>query len=118
VTSHLSMWMVITMVSVWGNEARFTSWDEKVMGMWDHLVLGNGAFDSDAINLLVIIMMSSLGVVVGIGTSGNCEDRMKNIAGGVSLLRRFLDFGWRWRRWVGFGFDLRVGVIWHWVCDL
>jgi hypothetical protein len=29
---------VMTMASVWGNEASFTSWDEKVMGIWDHLV--------------------------------------------------------------------------------
>jgi hypothetical protein len=36
--SHLSMWTVMTIASVWGNEARFTSWDEKVMGMRDHLV--------------------------------------------------------------------------------
>jgi hypothetical protein len=32
VTSHLSMWTVMTMASVWGNEARFTSWAEKVIG--------------------------------------------------------------------------------------
>jgi hypothetical protein len=37
VTSHLSIWMVMTIASVWGNEVSFTSW-EKVMGMWDHLV--------------------------------------------------------------------------------
>jgi hypothetical protein len=29
--SHLSMWTVRTIASVWGNEARFTSWAEKVM---------------------------------------------------------------------------------------
>jgi hypothetical protein len=28
----------MTMASVWGNEARLASWDEKVMGMWDHLI--------------------------------------------------------------------------------
>jgi hypothetical protein len=33
VTSHLVMWTVTTMASVWRNEARFTSWDEKVMCM-------------------------------------------------------------------------------------
>jgi hypothetical protein len=38
VRSHLSMWAVTTMTSVWGNEARFTFWDEKDMDMWDHLV--------------------------------------------------------------------------------
>jgi hypothetical protein len=34
----MSMLTVTTMASMWRNEARFTSWDEKVMGMWDHLV--------------------------------------------------------------------------------
>jgi hypothetical protein len=38
VTSHLSIWMVTTIASVCGNEARFMSYDEKVIGMWDHLV--------------------------------------------------------------------------------
>jgi hypothetical protein len=33
VASHLLMWMVTTMASVWRNEARFTFWDEKVMCM-------------------------------------------------------------------------------------
>jgi hypothetical protein len=117
VTSHLSMWTVITMASVWGSDARFTSWDEKVMSMWDHLVLGNGAFDSDVIDLLVIITTPSHGVIVGIGTFGNYEDSTMSREG-VGLLRRFSDLGWRWRRWVGFSFDLRVGVVWHWVCDL
>jgi hypothetical protein len=28
----------VTMASVWGNEARFTSWAEKVIGMCDQLV--------------------------------------------------------------------------------
>jgi hypothetical protein len=36
--------------------------------------LSNGTFDSDVIDLPVIIMMLSLGIKVGIGTSGNCED--------------------------------------------
>jgi hypothetical protein len=38
VTSHLSMWTVMTMALVWVNEARFTSWAEKVIGIWDYLV--------------------------------------------------------------------------------
>jgi hypothetical protein len=38
VTSHLSMWTVMTMASVWGNKARFMSWAEKVIDMWHHLV--------------------------------------------------------------------------------
>jgi hypothetical protein len=27
---------------VWGNEATLTSWLEKLIGMWDHLVLVMG----------------------------------------------------------------------------
>jgi hypothetical protein len=38
VTSHLSIWTVMTIASVCGNKARLMSWPEKVMGMWDHLV--------------------------------------------------------------------------------
>jgi hypothetical protein len=38
VISHLSMWTVTTIASVWGNEARFTYWSEKVIDIWDHLV--------------------------------------------------------------------------------
>jgi hypothetical protein len=38
VKSHLSMWTVMTIVSVCGNGARLMSWAEKVIGMWNHLV--------------------------------------------------------------------------------
>jgi hypothetical protein len=77
--------------------------------------LCNGTFDGDMINLPIIIMMLSLGVDIGIGTSNNCKDCA--VCGeSVCLLRRFLDLRWRW--WIGFGFDLRVGVVWHGVCDL
>jgi hypothetical protein len=38
VTSHLSMWTVKTIASVWGNETRFTFWAEKVIDICDHLV--------------------------------------------------------------------------------
>jgi hypothetical protein len=38
VTSHLLMWTVMTMSSIWGNKARFMSWAEKVIGICDHLV--------------------------------------------------------------------------------
>jgi hypothetical protein len=76
--------------------------------------LGNKTFDNDVIDLPIIIVVLSLNVKIGVGTSGNCEDCAM---GGeiVNLLRRFLDLRWRW--WVGFSFDLRVGVVWHWVCD-
>jgi hypothetical protein len=36
--SHLSMWTVTTMVLVCENEVRLTSWEVKVIGVWDHLV--------------------------------------------------------------------------------
>jgi hypothetical protein len=36
--SHLSIWTVMTMASVCGNEVRLTCWEEKVIGIWDHLV--------------------------------------------------------------------------------
>jgi hypothetical protein len=35
--SYLSMWTVVTMLSVCGNEVRLMSW-ENVIGIWDHLV--------------------------------------------------------------------------------
>jgi hypothetical protein len=38
VTSHLSMWTVMTMALVCGNKARLMSVVENVMGIWDHLV--------------------------------------------------------------------------------
>jgi hypothetical protein len=79
--------------------------------------LSKGTFNNDVIDLPVIVVALSLGVKVSVGTSDNCEDCVVGRKG-VSLLHSFLDLGWRWRRWVGFGFDLGVGVVWHWVCDL
>jgi hypothetical protein len=77
--------------------------------------MGNRSLNNDMIDLPVIIMALSLGVKISVATSGNCEDC---VMGGeiVGLLWRFLDLRWRW--WVGFSFDLRVFVVWHWVCDL
>jgi hypothetical protein len=79
--------------------------------------LSNRTFNSDVIDLPVKITMLSLGVEVGVGTSGNCDDCAMG-GEGAGLLRRFLDLRWRCRRWVGFSFDLRVGVVWHLVCVL
>jgi hypothetical protein len=77
--------------------------------------LCNGTFDGDVINLPVIITTLSLDVEVGIGTSCNYKDCA--VCGeSVSFLWRFLDLRWRW--WIGFGFDLRGGVVWHGVYDL
>jgi hypothetical protein len=66
------------------------------------------------INLPVIITTLSLGVEIGIGTSVNCKD-CAMCGESVSLLRRFLVLRWRW---IGFDFDLRVGIVWLGVCDL
>jgi hypothetical protein len=65
------------------------------------------------------VVMSSppLGVKVKVGTSGNCEDC--TVGGeGIILLLGFLNLWWRWRWWVGFSLNLRVGVVWHSVGDL
>jgi hypothetical protein len=79
--------------------------------------LCNGTFDGDAINLPVIITTLSIGVEIGIRTSVNCKDCV--VCGeNVGLLWRFLVLKWRRRWWIGFGLDLRVGVVWHGVCDL
>jgi hypothetical protein len=40
VTSHLLMWSVMTMVSVWGNKARFTSSLEMVIGIYGTIWFG------------------------------------------------------------------------------
>jgi hypothetical protein len=84
------------------------------VGLFD---LGNRTFNNDVIDLPVIIVALSLGVKISVGTFDNCEDCAM---GGeiVSLLRRFLDLRWRCGQWVSFSFDLRVDVVYHWVCDL
>jgi hypothetical protein len=38
VTSHMSMWTVMTLASVCGNKGSLISWAVNVMGIWDHLV--------------------------------------------------------------------------------
>jgi hypothetical protein len=68
------------------------------------------------IDLPIIVTALSHSVKIGVGTSSNCEDCAMG-GEGVGLLRRFLDLRWRRRQQIGFGFDLRVGVVWHWVCD-
>jgi hypothetical protein len=72
--------------------------------------LGNGTFDSNVIDLSVIVSALSLGIKIGVGASGDYEDRAMG-GEGIGLLRRFLDLRWRLRRWVSFGFDLRVGIV-------
>jgi hypothetical protein len=78
--------------------------------------LGNGVFDSYMIYFSLIISALSLGVEISVGTSGDCEDCVVGWKGVVLL--QGLDLRWRWRRWVGFDFDLGVGVVLRWVGDL
>jgi hypothetical protein len=79
--------------------------------------LGDPTFDSDVIDLPVVITMLSLGIEVSISTSSDCEECVMGRESFILLLV-FLDLWWRWRWWVGFGFDLRVGVVLCWVSDL
>jgi hypothetical protein len=57
--------------------------------------LGNGTFDSDMIDLSVIVMVLSLGVEIGVGTSSNCKD-CTVVGESFRLLWRFLDL---WQGW-------------------
>jgi hypothetical protein len=84
----------------------------------DHSIgLSDGAFDDYMVYFSVVISALLLGVKTGVGTSSDCEDCA--VGGeGIIFLLGFLDLWQRWRRWVGFGFNLRVGVVWHWVGDL
>jgi hypothetical protein len=52
--------------------------------------LGNGAFDSNVIDLSIIVSLLPLGVEIGVGASGDCKDCAM---GGerVSLLQRLTD---------------------------
>jgi hypothetical protein len=75
--------------------------------------LCNGTFDDNVIDLPVIITTLSLSVEIGIATSDNCDD-CAMCGEIVGLLRRFLDLRWGW---IGLSFDLRVGVVWHGVCN-
>jgi hypothetical protein len=79
--------------------------------------LGNRTFDSDVIDLPVIVVVLSLGVKIGVGTSGDCKDCA--VGGeGVRLLQRLLDLWRGWWRRIDFSLDLRVCVVWHCVCNL
>jgi hypothetical protein len=60
--------------------------------------LADRAFDSNVIDLPVIVSALSLGIKIGVRTSGDCEDCV--VGGeGVGLLQRFLDLRLRLRRW-------------------
>jgi hypothetical protein len=59
----------------------------------------------------------TLGVKIGIGAPDDCKDYAMSWEG-FALLLGLLDLWWRWRRWVGFSFDLGVIVILRWIGDL
>jgi hypothetical protein len=79
--------------------------------------LSDGTLDNYVIYFSVVISALPLGIEVGVGISDNCEN-CKMGGKGDSLLWRLFDLWWRWGWWIGFGLDLGVGVIWHWVGDL
>jgi hypothetical protein len=79
--------------------------------------LGNGTFDSNMVDLSIIVSTLSLGIKISVRTSSDYEDCV--VSGeSVGLLWGLLDLWWRWWWRVGFGIDLRIGVFWYWVCDL
>jgi hypothetical protein len=63
--------------------------------------LGNGTFENYIIDLSIIVSPLPLGVKIGVGTSGDCEDC---VVGGksISLLHRLVSLWQRWWRWIGF----------------
>jgi hypothetical protein len=79
--------------------------------------LGDRTFDSYMVYFSVIISMLSLGVGISIGASSDYKDCAMSWKSFILLLG-FLDLWWRWKWWVGFGFDLRVDAILRWVSDL
>jgi hypothetical protein len=72
--------------------------------------LGTRTFDSNTIDLPVVVSALSLGIKISLGTFGNCEDCVMG-GQGISLLWRLLDLRWRLWRWVGFSLDLTIGII-------
>jgi hypothetical protein len=72
--SHLSIWMVMTMESVRGNEARLMSSAKNMIGQWDHLVLVIGPSMATWFYLLVVDYPSPLIFEVSIGIPDNSED--------------------------------------------
>jgi hypothetical protein len=71
--------------------------------------LHDGTFNSYMVYFPIISALH-FSVKVCIRTSGNCEDCAMG-GEGLGLLRGLLDLWRRWW-WVGFSFDLGVGVIW------
>jgi hypothetical protein len=61
--------------------------------------------------------MLSFGAKISVWASGDCKDCVVSWKG-FNLLLVLLELRWRWRRWVGFGFNVGLGVVLHWVGDL
>jgi hypothetical protein len=81
------------------------------------LGLDNRALDNYVVYFCVIASALSLHVKIGIRAPGDCKDHAMSCESFVLLLG-FLDIWRRWRSWVGFSFDLGVGVVLHWVGDM
>jgi hypothetical protein len=80
------------------------------------LGLGDGAFNSYVIYFSVIVPVPSLGVKVGIRTSGECKECAMCWEVFIWLLG-FLGLWRRWGWWIVFVLNLGVIVL-HWVGDL
>jgi hypothetical protein len=80
---------------------------------------GDGTFDSDMVDLAIVISTLSFGFKVCILTSSDCEYGTMGRKV-FRLLWRFLDLWQRWRWWwIGFSFDLvGISIAWCRVCYL
>jgi hypothetical protein len=60
--------------------------------------LGDWAFDNYMVNLSIVISAPSLGIKIGVGTSGNCEDcavgRFQFAAGILGFVAEVVAVGW------------------------
>jgi hypothetical protein len=68
------------------------------MGPFD---LGDRAFDSDVINLFIVISSLPFVIEVSVGAFDDCKDCAMS-GKGINLLWRLTDLQWRWWRWIGF----------------
>jgi hypothetical protein len=72
--------------------------------------LSDEAFDGYMVYFLVVISALPLGVKVSVRIFGDCEDCTVGVEG-IILWLGFLNLWWWWRWWVGFSFNLKVGVV-------
>jgi hypothetical protein len=85
-------------------------WGREGYRHMEPLGLGNGAFDIYMIDLPIIVSALSFRIQIGVGTPGNYKDCVMG-GEGVGLLWRLLDLRRGWWQGVGFGLDLRIGVV-------